>query len=59
MNITEAIALLAEAEQDAFEDLTPQYIAALRLGIEALKRLGEPRKLGGINCRQLLPGETE
>jgi len=59
MKVSEAIELLEEALEDANEQETPQYVAALKLGIEALKLVQRERLLGINPVETKLPGETE
>ena len=59
MTIDEAIALGKAAADDMRLQGMPRFAEAVRLGIEALKRLGELRHYKHTLPSLLLPGETE
>ena len=60
MTIDEAITRIEVFLKDVSEGAPEKLDDALRLGIEALKRVREQREVGGYVRRQYpLPGETE
>lgn len=59
MTLDKAIKELSEHSKFVLVAYNPDLKAAVKLGIEALKRLTETRATGWTNCRQLLPGETK
>ena len=59
MKLDEAIELLEEGLSDCNKEEIPQFVAALKLGIEALKRYKVIRANFGKLRQDKLPGETE
>lgn len=58
MNLPKAIELLDYLGKANDFDLGPDYLDAIKLGTEALKRLQHDRQWGAAVSRVLLPGET-
>jgi len=59
MTIDEAIKLIERADIPKTKELYPDFYAALKLGIEALKRLKEYRQWHRSTADGPLPGETK
>ena len=59
MNIPKAIEILNSYQAGYLMDKTPDLRDALKLGIEALKRLEHFREVAGGLYSSLLPRETE
>lgn len=59
MNIDEAIEILEKEEEDTFIGSENDWKCAVKLGIEALKRIKELHSGGYMVREGLLPGETE
>ena len=58
MTLEEAIEILIERDRICDPLKNPDYEKALRLGIEALKRIREARRAEYLRVSGLLPGET-
>ena len=59
MNIEKAIEILTYPPAHTFDQLSPDYYEAVKLGIEALKAIQSTRKSPSYRILQPLPGETE
>ena len=59
MTIDEAIEILEREERDAFWGSEKKWKGAVKLSIEALKRIQNARAIGYSVPASLLPGETE
>jgi len=55
---TKAIEILSDLEHDPITPWEPDHLNALKLGIEALKVIGDLRKTPILQTCQLLKGET-
>jgi len=58
MTIDEAIEELTDLSKVGLNRLTPSELRALKLGVEALKRLEKERAYDETTVFELLPGET-
>lgn len=54
-----AIEVVGEDGLESGEGTWEEYLAAIQLGREALKRLQELRRNSAHNPKRLIPGETE
>lgn len=59
MTLDEAIEIVDTHQCDMPRDKVPKLIAAIKLLIEAGKRINNPLQYNLINPRVKLPGETE
>jgi len=59
MTLEKAIEILELNLKEAGDKIPPDCRKALKLGIEAMKRVNNPLLYNLINPRVLLPGETE
>ena len=59
MKLEKAVQILDNHQCDMPRHKVPDLIAAIKLGIEALKRIQDSRKLVNRRTWLLLPGETE
>ena len=59
MKLEKAIAILDTHQCDMPRKQVPDLIAAIKLGVEAFKRLQEIRQRDPLEAVTLLPGETK
>ena len=59
MTLDEAITTLQDAGIQITDLVPPSYENALKLGIEAMRRLDRLRDYYGGSANELIPGETE
>ena len=59
MKLEEAIKCLSDYKMESSFAATPEFEAALALGIEALKHVKAVRVFSGAEKPPLLPGETQ
>lgn len=59
MKIEKAIEILTNETHELILGVNDDYINAMKLGIEAMKRIQTGRTTGALGVSRLLPGETE